>query len=101
MSSVFLPGLFVNREEEGNGRTVIVKVEEVDEFGARVVKLDGTGRWTMPLADYNAKFGAQFRPATPEDLAATQPPGYKPPSDVPDDWREGPADPPPAIGSDF
>ena len=78
-----------------------MRVDEVDDYGAKITKLDGTGRWTMPLADYNAKFGEAFRPATEVDLAAAIPPKFKPPDNVPDDWGNMPADPMPSIGGDF
>jgi hypothetical protein len=66
-----LAGIYVSKS--GNG--ALIRIESMDEFGARIVGLDGKGRWTMTRAEYDEKFDSLWRPATPADLAAFAPPG--------------------------
>jgi hypothetical protein len=77
-------GLYVSRADP----TSLIKVLEEDAFGVKMARLDGSGRWTMPRAEYDEKFVKLWRPATLEDLEGMNTgTTVRPPANAPDGWR--------------
>lgn len=69
-------GVFVHRETG-----TLIKITSVDPSYVRYAGLDGTGRTSITVADFNANFLKWWRPAEPADLqgALRAPEGFKAP----------------------
>ena len=77
-------GVFAHRETG-----TLIRIINMDDSYVRYALLDGTGRHSMPRAEYEESFGKWWRPATAEDLSkALRPEGpVTLPKNLPSDWR--------------
>lgn len=77
------PGLFITREGHA-----LVRIIKMDDHYVDIVRLDGKGQWSMPRADYEARFVDLYRPATADDLMDIEQdvPNFTLPENAPPEW---------------
>lgn len=82
-------GYFVAEGSEGNPGS-LVRIAKVDDHYAYLERVDGRGRYAMPIAEYDQRFVTAYRPARMSDLlglgmfGASE--GFRMPANAPDDW---------------
>lgn len=82
-----IPMMFMNRD--GKSLCTVTEVNasfarlEIQNFGTRL-----NSSYAMPIKEYDARFGATWRPATADDLVRALTPNdtFRLPEVIPDDW---------------